>query len=438
MTVSRKHPPRLAPRPARSPGIVLAAAVALLFVVSPVRAAELDRVAVVVNGDVILVSEVERRFRHLVFDLRQTSTVLPGRDALVRRSLDELVLERLQLRVAERLGVRISNRALDRAVESIARRHGATVADLRRSLEARGIPFSDFRARIHTDLVVENVRRQEVFNRIRVSEAEVDRFLSRPDRATDEGDEYLVSHLLISGTDDRAAARATAEDVLRRLEAGEPFANLARRLSSDRLGAEGGVLGWRSAADLPSLFADIVPRLEPGETSGIIESPSGFHIVQLVDVRPAGQSVVRQTHAAHILVTIKPLVTDDDARLRLERLRERILQGEDFGELARFHSDDSASAVRGGDLGWLNPGGTIPELQAVMDRMEEGELSEPFKSAWGWHLLRVFGRRNHDNTEEVRRAQARNAVYQRKADEELTAWLRQLRDNAFIRIHLGE
>ena len=401
-------------------------------------AAELDRVAAVVDGDAILVSEAERRFRHLVFDLRQTASTLPTRDALVRRSLDELILERLQLRIAERLGLRVSNNMVDRTIESIARRNNATVADLARSLESGGIPFSDFRRRIHNDLLVENLRRREVLNRIRVSDAEVARFLARPDQAPAQGDEYLLRHLLVSGTDDLAAARATAEDVLRRLGAGESFANLARRHSSDGRAAEGGMLGWRSAAALPSLFAGIVPRLEPGETSGIIESPSGFHIVRLVDVRPAGQSMVRQTHAAHILVTVTPLVTDEDARLRLERLRGRILQGEDFGELARFHSDDTASAVRGGDLGWLNPGDAAPDLQAAMDGIQEGELSEPFKTSWGWHPMRVLARRDHDNTQEVRRARARNAIYQRKADAELTAWLSQLRDNAFIRILPGD
>ena len=424
-------------RSIRSSRIALAAAAALLFALPPAMTAELDRVAAVVNGDAILVSEVERRFRHLIFDLRQTSSELPSQNALIRRALDELILERLQLSMAAELGLRISNNAVARTIESIARRHGATVADLGRSLERAGIPFSDFRERIHNDLLVESLRRREVFNRIRVSDAEIDRYLSRPDRAPAKGDEYLLRHILVSGAGDPAAARATAEHVVQRLEAGESFAALARLHSSTERAAEGGLLGWRSAAALPSLFAELVLQLEPGETSGIIENPSGFHIVRLVDVRPAGQSLVRQTHAAHILVTIKPLVTDDDARRRLERLRERILHGEDFGELARFHSDDTASAVRGGDLGWLNPGDAAPDLQAAMDGMQEGELSQPFKTSWGWHLLRVLERRDHDNTEEVRRARARDAIYQRKVDEELTIWLSQLRDNAFVRVRLG-
>lgn len=426
------------PHAVRFLGVPIATAIALLLAVRPAASAELDRVAAVVNGDAILVSEVERRFRHLVFDIRQTDATLPTQDALVRRSLDELILERLQLGVGERLGLRISEDRVDGTIESIARRHNATVADLRRSMEAGGIPFSDFRRRIRNDLLVEGVRRQEVFNRIRVSDEEVARYLSRPDQAPAEGDEYLVGHILISRGDDDAAARATAEDVRRRLLAGESFAALARQHSSGGRAAEGGTLGWLRAASLPSLFADLIPTLEPGDTSRIIETSGGFHIVRLLDSRPAGQSVVRQTHAAHILVALKPLVSDDDARLRLQRLRGRILQGEDFGELARFHSDDTASAVRGGDLGWLNPGSTTPDFEAVMDGLAEGELSVPFKSSWGWHIVRVLARRDHDNSEEVRRTQARNAIFQRKANEELAAWLGELRDNAFVRIRLGE
>ena len=424
---------------ARLRGLPAAAAAAAFFLLAlPGTASELDRVAAVVNGDVILVSEVERRFRHLVFDLRQTGSRLPTQEALVRRSLDELILERLQLGIAERLGLRVSDARVDRTIEGIARRHNATLADLGRTLESGGIPFADFRERIRNDLIVEGVRRREVLNRIRVSNEEVARYLSLLDRAPAEGEEYLVGHILIPRAGDDTGARATAEDVLRRLRAGESFAALARRHSSGARASEGGILDWRPAAALPSLFVDVVPDLAPGDTSDLIESASGFHIVRLLDVRAAGQSMVHQTRAAHILVTLKPLVSDDDARLRLERLRERILQGEDFGELARFHSDDTTSAVRGGDLGWLSPGDAAPEFEAMVNAMEEGELSEPFKSSFGWHLVRVLDRRDHDNTEEVRRARARNAVFQRKANEELTAWLGELRDNAFVRIRLGE
>ena len=414
------------------------AAAAALLLAPPSTASELDRVAAVINDDVILVSEVERRFRHLVFDLRQTGSRLPTQEALVRRALDELILERLQIGIAERLGLRVPDARVDRTIESIARRHNATLADLGRALEAGGIPFADFRERIRNDLIVEGVRRREVLSRIRVSDEEIARYLSRPDRAPAGDKEYLFGHILISRSGGDAAARATAENVLQRLRAGESFAALARRHSSGARASEGGVLDWRPAAVLPSLFADVIPDLAPGDTSDVIENSSGFHIVRLLDVRATGQSVVRQTHAAHILVTLKPLVSDDDARLRLERLRERIHQGEDFGELARFHSDDTASAVRGGDLGWLSPGEVAPEFETMMNAMEEGELSEPFKSSFGWHLVRVLARREHDNTEEVRRAQARNAVFQRKANEELTAWLGELRDNAFVRIRLGE
>ena len=413
-------------------------AAGLLLALLPARAAELDRVAAVVNGDAILASEVERRSRHLAYDLRQSGSPLPSRNSLVRRSLDELVLERLQLGVADRLGMRVSDADLDRAVESIARRHNATVATMSGSLEANGIPFSEFRDRVRTDLLVDGVRRSEVFNRIEVSDAEIDRFLARPDQTPTEVDEFLVGHILIPRSGDEDAKRKLAEDVLARLRAGEAFSDLARRHSSGSRASEGGILEWRSAAALPSLFAGLVPRLVPGETSGIIEDESGFHLVRLIDVRRADQNFVRQTRAAHILVTEKPLLSDEEARLRLDRLRHRILQGEDFGELARFHSDDAASAVRGGDLGWLSTGAVGPRFDAAMNALPEGELSEPFRTAWGWHIVRVLERREHDNTEEVRRARARNAIFNRKANGELADWLGQLRDNAFVRFRLSE
>ena len=331
-------------RPRRIPGILAAT---LLLAALPAGAAEIDRVVAVVNGDAILASELERRAKHLAYDLRQTGSPLPSRDALVGRSLDELVMERLQLGIAERSGMRVADEDLDRAIESIARRHGASVVEMRNSLEAGGIPFGEFRDRIRTDMLVEGVRRREVLNRIEVSAAEIDRYLARPDQAPTEVDEFLVGHILIPRSGDEEASRRRSEDVLARLDAGEAFTDLARRHSSGSRASEGGILDWRPAAALPSLFAGLVPRLVPGETSGIIEDESGFHIVRLIDVRRADQEFVRQTRAAHILVTEKPLLSDNEARLRLDRLRHRILQGEDFGELARFHSDDAASAVRG-------------------------------------------------------------------------------------------
>ena len=428
------------PRPIRPSGpSALAAFVLLISGLPPWSvAAELDRVAAVVNGDAILVSELDRRVRHLLFDLRQASPNPPSRNALVERALNELVLERLQLGIAEELDLAVSDAAVSRTIENIARRNNASIAELRRTFQAEGLPFTDFVERIRTDLLIEEVRRREVLNGISVSEEEIDRFLARPDLAAEDGEEFLIGHILIARSGDTAADRTRAEELLERLMAGEDFAEMARSHSAGARASEGGLLGWRPAGGLPPVFVEQVRGLEPGGTSGIIESLNGFHILRLIDTRRPGQSFVRQIQAAHILITTGPLISDDDARRRLERLRERISQGEDFAELARFHSDDTASAVRGGDLGWLSPGSVSPAVQAVLEGLDEGGLSRPFKTQAGWHLLRVLGRRDHDNTEEVRRTRARNAIFQRKADDELTAWLAQLRDSAFVRVRLGE
>ena len=280
------------------------------------------------------------------------------------------------------------------------------------------------------------MRRREVFSRILITEGELERFLASPGARAPEDTEFLISHILIDRADGDAAARARAEEVLARLEAGEAFDDLARRYSSGGRAADGGLLGWRRAAQVPTLFADLVLGLARGETSGILESTSGFHIIRLEDVRGSGESTVRQTRAAHILIATSELVDDEDARLQLESLRSRILNGEEFGDLARAHSDDSASAIRGGDLGWLGPRRADSRFESVMEGLEVNEVSEPFRTSAGWHILRVDGRREHDNREEVRRSRARNILFQRKANDALSIWLRELRDNAFVRIRL--
>lgn len=454
MTDLRLRPhlrPRV-PRPLRLPrpaslrpsaaAMVLAAACALLPARLPAQdvGVAVDRVAAVVNGDAIVMSEVGRRVRHLAFDLRQRSARLPPRDALVRQAMDELILERLQLRIAQDLGIRVQEAEVDRAVEGIARRNDLAVPELRRMVEAGGVPFAEFHERIRNDVLIERVRRREVLNRIRVGEAEVDRYLAQPGRraAEEREREYLVAHILIPSTEDEAAARARADEVAEALRAGADFADLARRYSAGGRAAEGGLLGWRTAAALPSLFAEVVPRLERGEVRGAIEGPAGLHFVRLVDVRSSGRSFVPQTRAAHILIRPDPLVSEDEARVRLERLRERIAGGEDFGELARLVSDDSATAVRGGDLGWLSPGTVDPIFEEAMGRLGEDEVSAPFRSSFGWHLVKVLGHREYDDSEEVRRNRARRALFERKAGEALRAWLGQLRDTAFVKLRLDE
>ena len=430
-----RRPPH---RSARLRGLPAAAVAAFLLFALPGTASELDRVAAVVNGDVILVSEVERRFRHLVFDLRQTGARLPAQEALVRRALDELILERLQLGIAEQLGLRVSDTRVDRTIESIALRHNATLADLDRALAAGSIPFADFRERIRNDLIVDGVRRREVLNRIRSATRKSPDISPCPTglRPRARSISSVTSSSPGPATMRRRGRRRRT--CCGRLRAGESFAALARRHSSGARASEGGTLDWRPAAALPSLFADVVPDLAPAirATSSRARADSTSSGSSTF-ARPARAWFARRAPRKSSSPSGRWYPTDD-ARLRLERLRERILQGEDFGELARFHSDDTASAVRGGDLGWLSPGDAAPEFEAMVSAMEEGDLSEPFKSSFGWHLVRVLARRDHDNSEEVRRAQARNAVFQRKANEELTAWLGELRDNAFVRIRLGE
>ncbi len=235
-----------------------------------------------------------------------------------------------------------------------------------------------------------------------------------------------------------AAAKNKAEDILARLKGGANFGRTAAAESDGRQALEGGDLGWRKAAELPTIFESIVPELEKGEVSDIIRSPSGFHLIKLLDVRGAERHVINQTHARHILIKTNEVISSNDARARLRVLRARIVNGADFGELARANSDDPGSAAKGGDLGWLNPGDTIQSFEKSMDRLADGEVSEPFETEFGWHIVQVLARRDRDSTQDVQRAKAANELRRRKVEEELQAWLRQIRDEAYVEYRLEE
>lgn len=414
----------------------------ILLLASP-GAAAFDRIVAVVNDDVIVESELERTMRSVVSQLRERGTRLPPPPVLERQVLERLVLERLQLQLAERTGVAVEDSVLNEAVRSIAERNGLTVGQFREVLERDGFDFAAFREDIREKLTLEQLRRRQVDNRITVSDREIETFMATLARQSGVEGEYRLGHILVAvpeaaAPDQVEAARERAGEILADLEAGADFAETAVAASDGQQALEGGDLGWRPGTELPTLFADVVPRLERGELSEVLRSPSGFHIVKLLDVRYGDQHIVRQTHARHILVRPDELTSAAEARQRLRQLRERIQGGENFAELARAHSQDRGSAVRGGDLGWVSPGDVVPEFEEVMNGLPEGAVSRPFRSPFGWHIVQVLDRRDHDSTSEVQRARAREILRERKLDEEVEAWLRRLRDEAYIEYRLQE
>ncbi len=428
------------PHPLRAPALVLLT-LALLLPLHPAPAAvePIERIVAVVNDGVVLESELRNRMRTVVAQLQARGTQLPPAPVLRRQVLERLILERIQLQIAERLGIRVDDETLNRAIRDIARRNGMDLDTFRRTLERDGFSFERFREDVRAEMIIARLQRQQVASRVTVSDQEVEDFLSSAQAQTRRS--YRLAHILVAvpeaATPEQiAAARREAEEVLRRLRAGADFAEMAVAHSDGQKALEGGDLGWRRADELPSLFAEVVPRLEPGDVSELIRSPSGFHIIKLVAVRGDEPHVVEQVRLRHILLRPGELLSDEEARIRLEQLRERVLAGEPFEALARAHSDDPVSAAKGGDMGWLSPAELPPEIAEVVRELEPGQVSAPFRTRFGWHLVQLVDQRRHDDTEGWRRARARELLHRRKVEERLQLWLRQLRDEAYVELRL--
>ena len=407
--------------------------------------ADLDRIVAIVNDDVIAWSELEARLGRIRDDLRQSGTRLPPQDELRRQVLERLILLRIQLQLARAAGIRIDDERLNRTLLRIAEQNGLTLREFRDALERDGYDFAKFREDIREEIMISEIRKRRVENQIRISQRDVDDYLSTMESRGAEADrhQYRIGHILIAvpdgaSSEEIAEANAGAGSVLDEIRAGADFATMAVTHSDGRQALQGGDLGWRQASDLPTIFGDVVPRLEVGEVAGPIRSASGFHLVKLIDKRDGERQIVRQTRARHILIALDELTDDAGARRQVSALHERIVNGEDFGELARIHSDDAGSAPKGGELGWIDPGNTVPVFERAMDSLAPGELGEPFESQYGWHIVQVLERRERDDTETSRRAEAMRTLRARKIEENLEAWIRQVRDEAYVEYRLDE
>ncbi len=408
------------------------------------RAVPVDRVVAVVNNEVVTALELRERVQAAIRQLQQRGIEAPPLEVLEEQVLERMIIERAQLQLAAETGLRLDEATVDRAIASIARNNDLTEDELRAVLAEDGISWTRFREEIRTELTITRLREREVESQIVVTEAEIDNFITNnPDAFS--GEELFVAHVLIRMPEapsqaDLARYMARADEVLARHAAGEDFAQLAAAYSDAPDSTQGGGLGWRSRDRLPGLFAEAVRTLRPGEVSPVLRSPAGLHIVKFVAVRggelAGGVDEMEQTRARHILIRTTEVLSDAEAEARLLGLRERMIQGgERLEELARIHSDD-LSAARGGDLGWIYPGDTVPEFERAMDALSPGEISQPIRSPFGWHLIEVVERRVQDVSDERMRATTRNALRERKADEAYDAWLRELRDSTFVEYRL--
>ena len=403
----------------------------------------LDAIIAVVNDDVVMASELKRMVRRVQKEIEQRGGELPSDRVLNRQVLERLVLTKIQLQTARQTGVQVDDESLNRAMSNIAAENGMTLAQFRQAVESEGYGFVQFREDIRSEIMVSRLRQRQVDNLIHVSDREIDNYLATQARQEKIDHEYHLAQILVAVPEDadadaRKAARDKAQAALERLRQGEDFERVAIAVSDDQEALEGGDLGWRKTGEIPAIYAGVATSLREGGVSDLIESPNGYHIVKLIAVRGGDTGLVTETHARHILVKPDDLVSAETARARLDRLRDRVLAGEDFAGLARLNSADKQSAAKGGDLGWMSPGNLVPKFEDAMTALEPGGVSEPFETEFGWHIVQVVERRRRDNTVEAMRAQAREAIRRRKGEEERQAWLRRLRDEAYVEYRLEE
>jgi peptidyl-prolyl cis-trans isomerase SurA len=393
-------------------------------------------------------SELLERVAVAERQLKRQNTPIPEPRVLERQVLERLIIEKAQLQMAKETGLRVDEVQLDRALSKIAENNKMTLATFRQALEKDGVKFDRFREEIRNEILLTRLREREVDDKIQISDSEIDLYIAESQGpGAPVGDvEYNIAHVLIrlpeqATPESIQTARAKAEKVIAEARAGADFAKLAASYSDAPDALAGGQMGWRPHDRLPELFASALKDLRPGEVSPVLRSPAGFHVLKLIERRGGASALsgapVRQTHARHILIKTNEVVSESDARRRLADLRERIVNGADFAELARLQSEDS-SASRGGDLDWVYPGDTVPEFERAMDELKPGQISQPVKSPFGYHLIQVLERRVADVSSERRRMQARLALRDRRADEAFQDWLRQLRDRTYVEIRLED
>jgi peptidyl-prolyl cis-trans isomerase SurA len=423
-------------RPLRALALLIAAASALL----PAHAAvtPLDRIVAVVNDEVITRQELARRYDEVVRNLSRQNTPLPPREVLEKQLLERMVTELALQQHARNTGIRVDPAMVERALQRIAAQNKLSMADLAAALEKDGQSLESMRNTIRNEMLIARARERDVDNRISVSDAEIEGYLQTQAQQGAET-EYDFAHILVTVPENATpeqiqARRARAEDILAQLARGADFGQLAASYSDAPNALQGGAFGWRASGKIPSLFVDALKSMQPGEVSPILKSSAGFHILKLNDKRGLDVPLkVTQTHARHILIKTNELTSEADARNRLLQLKERIENGAKFDELARLHSED-ASASKGGDLGWLNPGDTVPEFEKAMNALQPGEVSAPIQSPFGWHLIQVLERREQDVTQERQKLMARQAIRERKGEEAFQDWVRQIRDSAYVEI----
>jgi peptidyl-prolyl cis-trans isomerase SurA len=422
-------------------GCVLFMTITLLSLQAHAKIELLDRVIAVVDSGVVMESELNKRVKEIVDRLRQSNTELPPLSVLEEQVLERLITEEIQMQIAERAGIKISDSELNKTLLGIASQNSLSLEEFRKDIEGQGSSYRDFRNTVRKEMVIQRVQRGKVGGRIEISEQELENFINSEEGRTKLAEEYKVQQILISlpnkpSEDQIDSASKQALELIERIEEGEDFSKLATTYSSSQNALEGGSLGWRTATELPSLFAKEVVDLRVGETSEPLRSGAGFHLIHLADKRGNTVKFEDQTLARHILVQTSEIRTENQTKLLIENIAERLKAGEDFKQLARQFSEDPGSKMDGGELGWNKKGDYDLAFEDALDKTAIGEISEPVKSSFGWHIIEVIDRRNEDVSSEEQKNRAYQIIYKRKFEQELQSTLVELRAEAYVDIKL--
>lgn len=414
---------------------------AALFGGIEAHARVLDRIVAVVEDDVILERELNSEVAAVTAKLSGSNTMMPPEFVLRKQVLERMIVDKLQRQLAARSGIQVSDETLRNSVAEIASRNGMSTDTFRQELERQGMDYKTFEDNIRNEIIINQLRGREIGARVKVTDAEVAHYMETQSQAGQSNAQYRLGHILIAVSEAASSgaiqkAKEKADQVVEELRGGADFKKTAISVSNDDNALKGGDLGWRSIGQIPTLFVDTVAGMRQGEVSDPIRSPSGFHIIKMLETEGSGQHIVTKTKVRHILIKTNELVDDAEAQKRLLALRERIKDGDDFATLARAHSEDKGSAINGGSLDWIGPGALVPPFEEAMNKLEINEISQPVQTQFGWHIIQVLGRESQDNSDQFKKDKVRDEIRKRKIEEETELWLRRLRDEAFVEIDL--
>lgn len=404
---------------------------------------KLDRIVAIVDQAVITEQELESRIITVTAQFKKQGTELPAEGILRKQILERLITDTLQIQYAAQIGLKIDDNQLDRTIERIAEQNKLTLTEFSEALAKDGITMRKFRADIRNEITISRLREREVDGRVNVSESEIDNYLTSQSNLNENTDEFEISHILIrtpeeGATEDIQKAKVKVDEAIRQLNSGTSFAKVSASFSDAPNALEGGSLGWKKGSQMPALFLDALKNMQAGEISAPLRSPNGFHVLKLTNKRGGNSPlVIQQTHARHILIKITEVMSDKEAQTKIDAIKERLDNGENFEVLARQFSEDS-TASNGGDLSWVSTGDTVPPFENAMNALKDGQISAPVRSQFGWHVIQVMERRSQDMSKESARLKARQEIRARKADEAYQDWIRELRDRAYVELRLED